>query len=161
MINHFRNAVPGHFVMRCGSSKILQLSNQGGKQAGKAGGKRKYRSYPVLFYGKLCAHVDGCQTTYKDGFEEEQLHLLALGGSAPIQMKMNIIGNCIHQIGKAYSLCRGIDRQLQVDKVIDTDKLVPPSEVAKQNLFEVDTERLTEKKFYGIAVTGDHMYEIN
>ena len=100
LITHFRNAVPGHFVIHCGSSKILQLSNQGGKQAGKAGGKSKYHSYLVLLYGKFCAHVDGCKTTYKYGFEEEQLLLLALGGSTPTKMKMNIIGKCVHQVVK-------------------------------------------------------------
>ena len=31
----------------------------------------------------------------------------------------------------------------------------------KQNLFEVEAERLTLKNFDGIAVTRDHMYEIN
>ena len=41
LITHFRNAVPGHVVMRCGSSKILQLSNQGGTQSGKEGDKIK------------------------------------------------------------------------------------------------------------------------
>ena len=74
---------------------------------------------------------------------------------------MNIIGKCVQQVGKAYSLCRGIDRQLQVDKVLDTDKLFPPSEVAKWSLFEVDAERLTAKNYDGITVTRDHMYEIN
>ena len=44
---------------------------------------------------------------------------------------MNVIGKCVYQIFKAHSLCRGIDRQLQVYKVLDTDKLVPPLEVAK------------------------------
>ena len=48
-----------------------------------------------------------------------------------------------------------------MDKVLDTDKLVPPSVVAKQNLFEIDAERLKANKSYGIAVTRDHMYEIN
>ena len=161
LITHFRNAVPGQFFMRCGSSKILQLSNQGGKQAGNAGGKRKYHSYLVLFYSKCRAHVYGCETTYKAGFEEDQLRLLALEGYAPIQMQMHIIGKCIHQVGKAYSICRVIDRQIKVDKVLDMDKLVPPLEVTKRNLSEVDAERLTAKNFGGIAATRDHIYEIN
>ena len=76
-------------------------------------------------------------------------------------MKMNIIGNCVHQVGKAYSLRREIDRQLKVDKVLDRDTLFPPSEVAKRNLFEVDAERLTANNFDGISVTRDYMYKIN
>ena len=47
-----------------------------------------------------------------------------------------------------------------MDKVLDTDKLVPLLEVAKQNLFEVDAERPRAKNFDGITVKRDHMHEI-
>ena len=98
LITHFRNAVPRQFFMRCGSSKIIQLSNQGGKQARNTGGKRIYHSYLVLFCGKFRAHVYGCETTYKDGFEEDQLSLLAFGVYAKLERHTvsvgASIGNC-------------------------------------------------------------------
>ena len=48
-----------------------------------------------------------------------------------------------------------------MDKVLDTDKLVPTLEGAKRNLFEIDAERLAAKNFGGIVATRDHMYVIN
>ena len=48
-----------------------------------------------------------------------------------------------------------------MDKFLDTDKLVPPLEVVKRNLFEVEAESITANKFDGISVTRDRMYEID
>ena len=78
-----------------------------------------------------------------------------------VKIAMSVYGSCGHRMGFDYSLSRGVQRKLQVTRMLIVDRMKSASDIAQTNLDELDKERYVSNNTDGIVARRSQMYEIN